>query len=53
MNGNSTEALDAFLLLVQQILLLVFTLEVVVKVVARGNDPFSFFSDPEEGSFNM
>ena len=38
---------------VQQVTLTVFTLEVIVKVVACGEDPIDFFDNPEDGRANV
>ena len=50
---SPTPALRGFLLAVQAGTLSVFTLEVVLKVIACGPRPLDYINDPEDGSFNM
>ena len=51
-DGEASAGVRLFLDVVGYVTLAVFTVEVVVKIVARGDAPAGFFTDPAEGAFN-
>ena len=51
--GAERGVMSIVLAYVQQVTLTVFTLEVLFKVVACGEDPMKFFDNPEDGAFNL
>jgi hypothetical protein len=51
-SGASHLQMGRFIHVVEYLTLVVFTLEVILKVVAKGSKPWQYLTEPEEGLFN-
>ena len=52
-NEGADPQINAFVIVTGIVTTIIFTLEVILKVVAEGFEPLRYFRHPEDGYFNL